>query len=726
MANAISYTGVYSFPYPLGTDDISSGAARLQALAERMEAVLVDAGIEIGTYDVLKTSTVFAGDITGLYNALQIGANTITSVELADNSVDSAAIVAGAVTTVKLDVVDLPAGSTATTQTQLDSSTKVATTSYVDTAAFNFTLGAVPPLSITNAMLAGSITYAKLILTNSIVNADVATGAAIDKTKISGTAVTIADTGTVTSTMLLDGTILNADVNASAAIAYSKLNLGTSIVNADISATAAIVDTKLATIGTAGKVSNTATTATDANTASAIVARDASGNFTAGMITANVTGALTGNASTVTTNANLTGDVTSVGNATSIASGVIVNADVNASAAISYSKLNLGTSIVNADVSASAAIAYSKLALTGAILDADLAGSIAPAKITGTAVVTADSRLSDARTPTAHASTHIPGGTDVLNFSAFSGQGSSLPGSLTLYPAGSLFAVGAAAPYLIYRSNGTSWDQLGASAITTSDTAPASPQAGDLWYQSSTGKQFIYYDSFWVEMGNNTNASVASHASNHIRGGSDIIDGDRVTIDYVPTNYTRNSAATGAGDVTDLTAHLAGIDMILPAGMLMPYAGSTEPTGWVFCYGQTVNSVSNTAYARLWTAIGTTYGGASASSFILPDLRGRTLAGKDNMGGTAASRVTSGGSGITGTTLGASGGLETHTLTTAQLAAHTHTIQGTYPSTPWINGLFASTDASGGAYYQTTSSTGGGGAHNNTQPTIITNYLIKL
>ena len=65
MANAISYTGVYSFPYPLGTDDISSGAARLQALAERMEAVLVDAGIEIGTYDVLKTSTVFAGDITG-------------------------------------------------------------------------------------------------------------------------------------------------------------------------------------------------------------------------------------------------------------------------------------------------------------------------------------------------------------------------------------------------------------------------------------------------------------------------------------------------------------------------------------------------------------------------------------------------------------------------------------------------------------------------------------
>jgi hypothetical protein len=68
------------------------------------------------------------------------------------------------------------------------------------------------------------------------------------------------------------------------------------IVNADISASAAIADTKLATISTAGKVSNSATTATNANTASAIVARDASGNFSAGTITA----ALTGNASTAT------------------------------------------------------------------------------------------------------------------------------------------------------------------------------------------------------------------------------------------------------------------------------------------------------------------------------------------------------------------------------------------------------------------------------------------
>ncbi|HSC25135.1 MAG TPA: tail fiber domain-containing protein, partial [Candidatus Babeliales bacterium] len=63
------------------------------------------------------------------------------------------------------------------------------------------------------------------------------------------------------------------------------------IVNADVDPAAAIIDTKLATISTTGKVANSATTATNANTVNAIVARDASGNFLAGTITANLTGA---------------------------------------------------------------------------------------------------------------------------------------------------------------------------------------------------------------------------------------------------------------------------------------------------------------------------------------------------------------------------------------------------------------------------------------------------
>jgi hypothetical protein len=81
-------------------------------------------------------------------------------------------------------------------------------------------------------------------------------------------------------------------------------------------------------------IPNSATTATNANTANAIVTRDASGNFSAGTITATLSGNISGNAATVTTNANLTGNVTSVGNATTIAAGVVTNAMLAGSIAI--------------------------------------------------------------------------------------------------------------------------------------------------------------------------------------------------------------------------------------------------------------------------------------------------------------------------------------------------------------------------------------------------------
>jgi hypothetical protein len=106
---------------------------------------------------------------------------------------------------------------------------------------------------------------------------------AITEAKLAAGSVTSSKigSGAVEASNIASGAITNTQVSASAAIAYSKLNLGTSIVNADVSASAAIADTKLATIASSGKVSNSATTATSVNTASAIVARDASGDFVA-------------------------------------------------------------------------------------------------------------------------------------------------------------------------------------------------------------------------------------------------------------------------------------------------------------------------------------------------------------------------------------------------------------------------------------------------------------
>lgn len=75
-------------------------------------------------------------------------------------------------------------------------------------------------------------------------------------------------------------TLNNSAIAAGAGIVYSKLSLSNSIVNADISTSAGIVDTKLATISTASKVSNSATTATTSSTANSIVLRDANGYIT--------------------------------------------------------------------------------------------------------------------------------------------------------------------------------------------------------------------------------------------------------------------------------------------------------------------------------------------------------------------------------------------------------------------------------------------------------------
>lgn len=117
-----------------------------------------------------------------------------------------------------------------------------------------------------------------------------------------GTIITTGDTGTVTNTMLAGS----------------------------------ISDTKLSTISTAGKVSNSATTATSANTVSAIVSRDSSGNFSAGTITAS----LSGNATTVT-NGVYTTDTGTVTN--TMLAGSISNAKLtNSSITINGTSVSLG------------------------------------------------------------------------------------------------------------------------------------------------------------------------------------------------------------------------------------------------------------------------------------------------------------------------------------------------------------------------------------------------
>lgn len=119
--------------------------------------------------------------------------------------------------------------------------------------------------------------------------------------------------------------------------------------------------------------------------------------------------------------------------------------------------------------------------------------------------------------------------------------------------------------------------------------------------------------------------------------------------------------------------------------------------------------------------------GDGTTTFNVPDIRGREIAGKDDMGGTSANRLTNPAStlnGIDGDVLGNAGGSETHVLTVAQLAAHTHTLSGIRGNIAWSGGGSNAMDPDVGGS-KTSSSNGSDAAHNNVQPTIVMNKIIK-
>jgi hypothetical protein len=171
----------------------------------------------------------------------------------------------------------------------------------------------------------------------------------------------------VTTAKIATGAV---DSNALGALSVSSAKLQGSIP-----------DSKLATIATAGKVSNSATTATNLNTASAIVARDGSGNFTAGTITAT----LSGSASTLTTaqNFSLTGEVTAPTVSFNGSGAVALNTTIAANAVDSSNILALS---VSSGKIQSAAVTTAKFA-TGAV-DSNALGalSVSSAKIQNNAV----------------------------------------------------------------------------------------------------------------------------------------------------------------------------------------------------------------------------------------------------------------------------------------------------------------------------------------------------
>lgn len=255
--------------------------------------------------------------------------------------------------------------------------------------------------------------------------------------------------------------------------------------------------------------------------------------------------------------------------------------------------------------------------------------------------------------------------------------------------------------YYVYAelaTNGTITVRRTVTAPIISHNEPSSPSSGQLWYDSvnETFKSWNAGTDTW----DTKYIVLLGQANRQLDGGWN---------NLITYEYRRD----------------INFESAIPAGEIRPYAGATAPFGWALCDG-TEYQVDD--LPRLFAAVGYTYGG-SDGVFQVPDARGRVLAGKDDMGGTAANVLTSAGSGVDGATLGAEGGAQNVTLTTTQIPPHTHTINtrnGRNVSSGGTDNVAMSTSVNN---TMTSNSAGGSAgvtqAHNNVQPTLITNYIIK-
>jgi microcystin-dependent protein len=153
-----------------------------------------------------------------------------------------------------------------------------------------------------------------------------------------------------------------------------------------------------------------------------------------------------------------------------------------------------------------------------------------------------------------------------------------------------------------------------------------------------------------------------------------------------------------------------------PSGAILQFAGSSAPANWLLCDGALV---SRTTYATLFGVIGTNYGaGDGATTFKLPDLRGRVPIGAGQ------------GSSLTNRVIAATGGAETHTLTVSQMPSHSHAI----PLYDYSDGGQANLTTAGtddvtdfrSNSQDPVDNTGGNQPHNNMQPFLVVNHIIKV
>ena len=199
------------------------------------------------------------------------------------------------------------------------------------------------------------------------------------------------------------------------------------------------------------------------------------------------------------------------------------------------------------------------------------------------------------------------------------------------------------------------------------------------------------------------NAATATNASK-VNGLTvqTAVPADAVFTDTTYSNATQDTAGLMSPEDKTKLDNISISSM--PIGSGCDYFGTEAPEGFLFADG---SAISRTEYSKLFAVIGTLYGaGDGSTTFNLPDKRSRVTVAKDN--GTFNE-------------LGKTGGEETHKLTINEMPSHNHGVSIVSASNAWGPNY-----SNGISHKESTKNVGGGQAHNNLQPYLVCNYIIKV